>query len=76
METSKSLHVLHVRIHDVAILLKRHFWRWRVQDQVTRQNGEYKICLASMKSKSLANLASMISSLCRTLLYQCLSMSD
>ena len=44
-----------------------HIWIWRVRNQVTRQIGEYKIYLASMKSKLLASLASMIFSLCRTL---------
>ena len=36
-----------------------HILIWRVQNQVTRQIGEYKIRLASMKSKSLASFASM-----------------
>ena len=42
-------------------------WIWRVQNQVTRQIGEYLFCLASMKPKSLASLASMNFSKCRTL---------
>ena len=45
------------------------FWIWRVRNHVTRQIGEYEICLASMKSKSLAILASMHFPLCRTLIY-------
>ena len=51
-ETNKSLNV-------TCLLYKHIIWIWRVKNQVIRQVGEYKICLASMKSKSLASLASM-----------------
>ena len=51
-ETSKSLNV-------PIVFIYAFFWIWRVQNHVTRQIGEYEICLASMTSKSLASLASM-----------------
>ena len=62
-ETSKILKCTYMYIVYICI-----FWIWRVRNHVTRQIGEYEICLASMISKSLAILASMNFPLCRTLL--------